>query len=258
MFNRKHAFLSLSNLPQAIPIKLGDGKTVTSSKGGPIKIKDVLIQALYVPTFRVSLLSVSRLGAAGYKTTFEQNICTTKNEDQRTIFTGKMENLNGIYILQESYDNHTALLATEPSTETWHRRLGHINHEYLKSILSETTFSQISKPCNICILSKHKRAPHRKTPATRATHPFELIHSDTCSIFGNPSFSGALHYLLFNDDFTRWTLVYFLNSKNAENCTQAFKETIALIKPSTLSFKSNDFAATMAEENTIIKPSEKL
>ena len=116
MFNRKHAFLSLSNLPQAKPIKLGDGKTVTSLKVGPIKIENILIQALYVLTFRVSLLSVSRLGAAGYKTTFEQNICTTKNEEQRTIFTGKME--NGIYILQESHDNHTALLATEPSTET--------------------------------------------------------------------------------------------------------------------------------------------
>ena len=228
MFNRKHVFLSLSNLPQTIPIKLGDGKTVASSKGGPIKIKNILIQALYVPTFRVSLLSVSRLGAAGYKTTFERNICTTKNEDQRTIFTGKME--NGIYILQEGHDSHTALLAMEPSTEIWHRRLGHINHEYLKTILPETSFSQISKPCNICILSKHKRAPHRKTPATRATRPFELIHSDSCSIFGNPSLSGALYYLLFIDDFTRWTYVYFLAKKNAENFTQAFNETLALIK----------------------------
>ena len=93
-----------------------------------------------------------------------------------------------------------------------------------KNILPETTFS---KPCDICILSKHKRAPHRKTPATRATHPFELIHSDSYSIFGNPSLSGTLHYLLFIDDFTRWTFVYFLNSKNAENCTQAFRKTLA-------------------------------
>ena len=137
---------------------------------------------------------------------------------------------NGIYILQEN--SHTTLLAAEPSTETWHHRLRHINHEYLKNILPETTFSQISKPCDICILSKYKWAPHRKTPATRATHPFELIHSDSCSIFGNPSLSGALHYLLFIDNFTRWTFVYFkfLNKKNAENCTQAFKETLALIK----------------------------
>ena len=138
---------------------------------------------------------------------------------------------NGIYILQENTSHTvTALLATEPSTETWHRRLGHINYGYLKTILPETTFLQIMKPCDICILSKHKRAPHRKTPAIRATHPFELIHSDSCSIFSNPSLSGALYYLLFIDDFTRWTFVYFLNRKNAENCTQAFKETIALIK----------------------------
>ena len=220
MFNRKHVFLSLSNFPQAIPIKLSDGKTVISSKGRPVKIRNILIQALYVPTFRVSLLSVSRLRAAGYKTTFQRNFCTTKNEDQRTTFTGNPE--NGIYILQEDDHSHNALLATEPSTETWHRCLRHINHEYLKTSFPK----QPSRNLAIYVSSRNKRAPHRKTPATRATHPFELIHSDSYSIFGNPSLSGTLHYLLFTDDFTRWTFVY-LNSKNAENCTQAFKKTLA-------------------------------
>ena len=164
MFNHKQAFLSLTNLPQTISIKLGDGKMVTSSQGGPIKFKNILIQALYVPKFRVSLLSVSRLGAAGLKTTFERDICTTKDSNQQTILTGKTE--NGIYILQPEDSNlensHTttgsALAATSLSTDIWHRRLGHLNYEYIKTIIQKATTTQleVSKPCDICILSKHK------------------------------------------------------------------------------------------------------
>lgn len=45
--------------------------------------------------------------------------------------------------------------------------------------------------------SRNETSTLPKTRATRAIRPFELIHSDSCSILGNPYLSGALHYLLF-------------------------------------------------------------
>ena len=213
------------------------------------KIKNILLQALYVPAFRVSLLSVSCLGKTGFKTVFEYDLCTVKDRNQQTILTGKTE--NGIYILQpkKNHSSHHntagpgALLATG-TAETWHRRLGRINYEYVKTILPNSTnipTGTIPAPCEVCILSKHKRAPHRKTLSTRAKYPFELIHSDSCHIAGNPSLSGALHYILYIDDYTRWTYVHFLAKKTAENCTQAFKEILALIKTQYPQFQTKGF-----------------
>ena len=71
-------------------------------------------------------------------------------------------------------------------------------------------------------------AAHRKSPADRAIRPFQLIHSDSCTITTS-SLSGSRYYLLFVDDFTYWTFVYFLNQKNAATCTRAFNEIIAYI-----------------------------
>ena len=225
MFNHQKNFLSLLDFRHPIPIRLGDGKIILSTQGGPVELQTITIQALYVPSFRVSLLSVSKLGEKGLHTNFEQYTCTIKR-NQQTLLSGKME--GGIYILQTP--TSTALVTSGSTIETWHRRLAHLNPEYIRNMI--LPISKDSKkppgPCSTCILTKHKRAPQKKTTATRATQPFELIHSDSCTIT-TPSLSGALYYLLFIDDYTRWTYVYFLSKKNSENCTQAFKETLNLI-----------------------------
>ena len=114
MFNYKQAFLSLTNLPYAVHIKLGDGKIIKSTKGGMVKIRNILLQALYVPAFRVSLISVSCLGKTGFKTVFERDLCIVKDtRSQQAILSGKTE--NGIYILQLGNSHHSyttgALLA---------------------------------------------------------------------------------------------------------------------------------------------------
>ena len=138
------------------------------------------------------------------------------------------------------------------SADLWHRRLGHINYNYIKTLFPNERPGQPANARHICILSKQNRAAHRKTPANRATHPF-LIHSDSCTI-STPSISRARYYLLFIDDFTRWTFVYFLN-KNADTCAHAFNEMIAYIRTQYSPYKSGGSDAIMALENMIINSS---
>ena len=191
MFNQKQNFLSLLKLPHPVTIRLGDGKTTLSTHGGLVELPMITIQALHVPTFQVSLLSVSKLGAEGLRTTFKQHSCTVKR-NQQLLLSGEMK--NRIYILRTA---HTALITSTSSEltgiETWHRHLAHLNYEYIRNMaLPISKENSGTRPCNICILSKHKRTPHRKNPATRATQPFELIHSDSCTIT-TPPLSGALY-----------------------------------------------------------------
>jgi hypothetical protein len=235
MFNDRSVFLSLVLLPYPISIKLGDGKVIVSTHEGPVPLGNEIIQALYVADFRVSLLSVSQLDRSGLRTAFQNRTCTVSRgpeSDPEILFTGEIK--NGIYVLDTTTAGTAAAAAAHISHnnssnngQLWHRRLGHINYDYLKALLP--SISQPKELCDTCILAKHTRAAHRKTPATRATRPFELLHSDSCAILA-PSFSGAMHYLLFIDDYTRWTFVCFLIHKTAENCTRAFKGILALIR----------------------------
>ena len=96
MFNQRSDFLELQN-SRPKRIKLGDGKIVISNKIGKIKLGELMLVALYVPEFKVSLLSVSCLDKNnGLQTTFQQRKTTIRNKE-RILFTGTLE--NGIYTL---------------------------------------------------------------------------------------------------------------------------------------------------------------
>src|SRR5437667_9465455 len=60
-----------------------------------------------------------------------------------------------------------------------------------------------------------KAASASPKPATRATEPLELIHSDLCGPIDPTSFGGAINFLLFTDDYTRFTHIYPLKRKTS-------------------------------------------
>jgi hypothetical protein len=76
--------------------------------------------------------------------------------------------------------------------------------------------------CTVCIQAKHKQKFIR-VKVKRTTKPFELVHSDACGPFSTPTFGGNKHFILFVDDYTRFTFVWMLPDKKSETCTTAYK-----------------------------------
>nr|GEX82341.1 retrovirus-related Pol polyprotein from transposon TNT 1-94 [Tanacetum cinerariifolium] len=65
-----------------------------------------------------------------------------------------------------------------------------------------------------CLFGKHARSLFPKKATSRAKEPLQLIHTDLCGPI-TPSSYGKNHYfILFIDDFSRKTLVYFLKEKS--------------------------------------------
>ena len=58
-----------------------------------------------------------------------------------------------------------------------------------------------------------------------------MIHSDICGPMSSPSLSGCLHYVLFIDDYSRKSWIYFLKVKS--KTFDKFKEFKALIENQT-------------------------
>jgi len=155
MCNNRSLFISYKRLPSLISIKLGDDTTVTATYHRLAHItQDLQLDALYTPTFRLLLLSISQLEHAGYTTTFRCGKCfISANTKSTTSITAKR--IRDLYILQsphalnseaiptnaqvalqskarttsrkegKSQMNSNLTLVSTITARLWHRRLAH-------------------------------------------------------------------------------------------------------------------------------------
>ena len=76
--------------------------------------------------------------------------------------------------------------------------------------------------CTACIKAKHKQNII-KVKTKRTTKPSELVHSDVCGLCSTPTSAGYRYYILFIDDYTRYTSVWVLPDKKSKTCTSAYQ-----------------------------------
>ena len=72
-------------------------------------------------------------------------------------------------------------------------------------------------------MGKHHKTYQQRTPAAHTETPLALVHSDTAGPFRTPAVSGAKYFILFIDNYTRMTWVYFLKVKRHEETLEAFQ-----------------------------------
>ena len=75
--------------------------------------------------------------------------------------------------------------------------------------------------CLICIHTKQQQYVIR-IKAFRTSMPFELVHSDLCGPI-KYSIRGTQYYIIYIDDCTRYTEVYFLITKTTEEISAKFQ-----------------------------------
>jgi len=75
--------------------------------------------------------------------------------------------------------------------------------------------------CRTCVHAKQQQ--HIVcTKAPRSSTPFVLVHSDLCGPMKH-SIEGAQYHIIYIDDCTRYTEVYFLITKTAEEISAKFE-----------------------------------
>ena len=224
-------------------IRFGDDKSTGAQFYGTIPFGGFEITALYIPNFRFSLLSLCQLDFAGFQACFGQGVCRlirSRVGSETVMLTARLN--DGLYVLDfgagegnsHEEDSRPSVLNTQAllvTAECWHRRLGHLNWAYMGFVPGLRGIKESgggAQSCRVCIEAKQKRVISR-APAERSVRPFELLHSDSCGKMP-PSFSGARYYLLFVDDYSRWTFTYFLQTKGSRECVAAFGELLAFLK----------------------------
>jgi len=76
--------------------------------------------------------------------------------------------------------------------------------------------------CTPCVQAKHKQWII-KVKTKRTTKPFGLVHSDVCGPVSTLTSASHRCYILFIDDYTRYTSDWVLPQKKSKTCTSAYQ-----------------------------------
>jgi hypothetical protein len=141
----------------------------------------------------------------------------------------------GLYLLNATYHTHDstpahAMLTKSPSMplslNTWHCRLGHAGFSTIMkaaghidgmtldtNTLHHNTDGGDSIHCISCIMGKQKCLPFPAV-ARHAKAVAELIHSDVWGPVNIVSSTGDYYFVVFTDDYTRYSAVYLMCTKS--------------------------------------------
>ena len=213
-----------------VPVK-GRGNILFRAKDGSHQI---ISNVYYVPNMKSNILSLGQLLEKGYDIHLKDYSLFLRDDKGNLITKVKMSK-NRMFPLNIQNDVAKCLKAchNDPSW-IWHLRYGHLNFGGLELLFKKNMVKglpYINHPdqlCEGCLLGKQFRKSFPKESNSRAQKPLELIHTDVCGPFKPNSLGKSNYFLLFIDDFSRKTWVYFLKQKS--EVFEAFKKFKAAVE----------------------------
>lgn len=246
-------------------VRLGDDKQVQVEGKGTVVIKDIqgetklVPDVQFVPNIAHNLLSVGQMMSNGYRIVFDDDACTIVEKKSGHVVAVVKMTQNKMFPLDASNIKNSALILKGNSeAKLWHLRYGHLNVNGLKLLnqkemviglphISEFEF------CEGCVYGKQSRNSFPVGKSWRASECLELVHADLCGPMQTESLGGSKYFLLFTDDYSRMSWIYFLKFKS--ETFENFKKFKALVENQSGSrikafrtdrggeFLSNDFTA---------------
>ena len=113
-------------------------------------------------------------------------------------------------------------------------RFGHLKFEVFKEMGDKymvdviQSINHTNQLCEACPLQKHARMSFPNDTTSRTSKSLQLVHTAVCDPINTSSFGKRKYFLLFINDFSRLTWVYFLKKKS--EVFVAFKNFKALVK----------------------------
>ncbi|PKU86287.1 Retrovirus-related Pol polyprotein from transposon TNT 1-94 [Dendrobium catenatum] len=205
----------------SVSVANGSQLQVAHSGQGLLPLPDTprkiyLRKLLHIPQLSHNLLSVSQLTTDNpILVSFDANGFQIKDrKDHRLLLHGPLR--DGLYHLpRPTNPNPKALHATTNQETIWHARLGHPHHGLLKTLrphLPDITHVSNNFSCISCTISKcHKSLFNKSNSVSLAA--FDLIHSDVWGPAPENSMDGFRYYVISIDDFTRFSWLYLMKSK---------------------------------------------
>nr|GEY16197.1 hypothetical protein [Tanacetum cinerariifolium] len=155
---------------------------------------------------------------------FRRNACFVRNlEGVDLLKGGRSTNLYTINLHDMAFAFSICLISRASSTKSWlwHQRLSHLNFDTINDLAKIDLVSGLPKfkyhkehLCSSCEQGKSKRASHPPKPVPNSRQRLHLLHMDLCGPMRIVSLNGKRYVLVIIDDYSCYTWVHFLRSKD--------------------------------------------
>lgn len=203
---------------------MGKGKITLNFKQTFVILKDVL----YVPNLRHNLIAVSPFDGEGASISCKNGKMTFVHRKGYELFVAcKKDNLYVVYpkIVNSNRkmkisENPSSYMTQNELAGVWHRRMAHINPEYIKNTSKSKSVRGLPSSwgvfpkCKACKEAKGRRVSFNSVGGVRSRKPLELLHMDVCGPLPSRSREGYKYFLTIIDDFARKVVVFPLKEKS--------------------------------------------
>ncbi|GKC22878.1 retrovirus-related pol polyprotein from transposon TNT 1-94 [Tanacetum coccineum] len=160
----------------------------------------------------------------GLEVAFRKSTCIVRTEDGVDLLTD--DHLSNLYTisLNDIASNFSALLLAKASalqSWLWHQRLSHLNFTTINNLVKNNLVRGLPKMkfkkdhlYSACEQEKIHRKHHKSKTAFALNKPLYLLHMDLCGPMRVKSINGKRYVLVVVDDYSWYTWVFFLRSKD--------------------------------------------
>ncbi|KAK1694085.1 hypothetical protein QYE76_010782, partial [Lolium multiflorum] len=209
-----------------ITVSFGDNSTSEVLGFGKVVVAHniTLVDVMLVKTLGYNLLSVSALGKMGFAIFIDNDIVVLLwSKTLKVAFVGYRE--HNLYVVDFSGTTTSSAMCLFGKADVgwlWHRRLAHVNMRTLQSLhkgnhivgLMENVSFAKDRVCRACVEGKMHDSPHPSKTIISSKRILELLHVDLFGPVTHASLGAKKHCLVIVDDYSRYTWVYFLKTKD--------------------------------------------
>nr|GEY94374.1 retrovirus-related Pol polyprotein from transposon TNT 1-94 [Tanacetum cinerariifolium] len=215
---------SSSNVPSSL-IKCRNNHVAKIMGYGDYQIGNVIISwVYYVEGLGRNLFYVGQFCDSNLEVAFRQHTCFIRNLDGVDLLTGSRENNIYTLSLQDMMASFLICLlskASKTKSWLWHRRLSHLNFGAINHLARQGLVRGLPKlkfekdhPCSACAMSKSMKKTHKPKSEDTNQEKLYLLHMDLCGPMRVESINGKKYITVIVDDYSRFTWVKFLRSKD--------------------------------------------
>nr|GEY74476.1 retrovirus-related Pol polyprotein from transposon TNT 1-94 [Tanacetum cinerariifolium] len=171
-----------------------------------------------------NLFLVGQFCNADLEVAFRRNTCFIKDLDGVELLKGnRATNLYTINLYDMASTSLICLMAHATPTKSWlwHQQLSYLNFDTINDLAKNDLVSSLPKfkyakehlyPS--CEQEKSKRSSHPPKPVLNLMQRLHLLHMDLCGPMRVTSINGKQYVLVIVDDYSRYTWVHFLRTKD--------------------------------------------
>ncbi|GJX73440.1 retrovirus-related pol polyprotein from transposon TNT 1-94 [Tanacetum coccineum] len=206
-------------------VRFGNDQIARIIGYGDYQLGNVVISRVYyVEWIGHNLFYVGQFFDADLEVAFRKNTCFIRNLEGVDLLSGSRDTKLYTISLDDMLKSSSICLLSKASKTKnwlWHRRLSHLNFGTLNKLAKDSLARGIPRLkfqkdnlCSACAVGKSKKSSHQPKSEDTNQEKLYLLHMDLCGLMRVASINGKRYILVIVDDYSRFTWVRFLKTKD--------------------------------------------